>query len=522
MVGPKLQDDLFVILTRFRSHIHALTADIEKMYRQIRVHPVDTKYQKIIYRNGPQASINTYTLDTVTYGTASASHLAVRSLHQLAKDEGHLYPLAATVLMRDFYVDDVLTGANSLTEAALLRDQLNELLKKGGFNLRKWASSSPALISNYPEHPTSTHMSLNLEATVKTLGIHWNSREDTLFYSVNLSKFKSFTKRTILSQIAKLFDPLGFLGPVIVYAKIIIQLCWKSGVSWDESIPQNIHEMWVAYQEQLSLLEKLRFPRCLICPGVLNIQIHGFCDASEKAYGACLYLRSTTCEGAVQVQLICSKSRVAPASTVSLPRLELCGAVLLANLYTTVRESLLLAIDDVYLWSDSTIALHWLKTPPHRLKTFVANRVVEVQRMTPHCHWRHLSSQDNPADFISQGQLPSEFIKNTLWPRGPAWLTFNSDFWPQRVLQTIDIPEIKPNIEELIACLALNFKGINVLERYSSFGKLQRVIAYVLRFIHNIKNTAQRRAGALTPLENSGSHSLIMRLTQYSAFLKEI
>ncbi|XP_074028336.1 uncharacterized protein [Leptinotarsa decemlineata] len=186
MVGPKLQDDLFVILTRFRSHIYAFTADIEKMYRQILVDPIDARYQKIVHRDHPRAVINTYVLNTLTYGTACASHLAVRSLYQLAHDEGHLYPLAAVVLTRDFYVDDVLTGANTHEEASCLRDQLVELLGKGGFNLRKWASNEPSLIVNGAEHPTSTHMSLDLEASIKTLGIRWNARKDTLFYSVNI------------------------------------------------------------------------------------------------------------------------------------------------------------------------------------------------------------------------------------------------------------------------------------------------------------------------------------------------
>ncbi|XP_074031254.1 uncharacterized protein [Leptinotarsa decemlineata] len=396
------------------------------MYRQILVDSIEARYQKIVHRDHPRAVINTYALNTLTYGKACASHLAVRSLYQLAQDESHLHPLAVAVLTRDFHVGDGLTGANTHEEASCLRDQLEELLRKGGFNLRKWASNEPSLIVNCAEHPTSTHMSLDLEASIKTLEILWNAREDTLFYSVNIVEQGSHTKRRILSQIAKLYDPLSLLGPVIVYAKSIIQLCWKSGVTWVESVPQNIHDMWIAYQKQLPLLEKLHFPRCLISPNVVNIQMHGFCDASEKAYGACIYLRTTNCEGIVRITLICSKSRVAPVNTVSLPRLELCAAALLANLYSTVRESLLIPVNEFHLWSDSTITLHWLQTAPHRLKTFVANRVAEVQRKTLCCRWRHLFSQDNPADYISRGQLPREFIQIVLWSQGPSWLPLES------------------------------------------------------------------------------------------------
>nr|XP_023021429.1 uncharacterized protein LOC111509830 [Leptinotarsa decemlineata] len=182
MVGPKVQDDLFIILLSYRLHLYALTADVEKMYRQIRVHPDDAIYQTILYRESISDPIETYILEIVTYGTASASHLAIRSLQQLVEDEGHYYPLASVSLKKDFYVDDLLTGAKTLPKAELLRDQLQDLVKKGGFQLRKWASNHPSLISNYSEHPKNTHMCLDPESSVKTLGIHWNSKSDILFY----------------------------------------------------------------------------------------------------------------------------------------------------------------------------------------------------------------------------------------------------------------------------------------------------------------------------------------------------
>ncbi|XP_074099940.1 uncharacterized protein LOC141528017 [Cotesia typhae] len=199
MVGPKLQDDLFVILIRYRTHLIVITADIEKIYRQVLVHPKDRRFQKILFRSKPTEPICTFTLNTVTYGSSPGSHLAIRSLHQLADDEGHAYPLAAVVLKSDFYVDDVLSGAETRQDAETLRDQLKEITKKGGFTLRKWASNDPSLLYNCDEHPSTTHMSLEPDTTVKTLGIQWNAKEDTIFYSVNISKNRTVTKRSILS-----------------------------------------------------------------------------------------------------------------------------------------------------------------------------------------------------------------------------------------------------------------------------------------------------------------------------------
>ena len=176
------------------------------------------------------------------------------------------------------------------------------------------------------------------------------------------------TKRSFLSQVAKLFDPLGLLGPIIVKAKILIQLLWKAGVSWDSSIPTEIHNMWLQFKEQLPLLGEINFNRLIIAPNSTEIEMHGFCDASEKAYGACIYLRSTDAQGIHNISLVCSQSRVASVKPVTVPRLELSAALLLARLCTAVKQALEIEIKQTYLRSDSTITLHWINTEPFLLK----------------------------------------------------------------------------------------------------------------------------------------------------------
>lgn len=268
------------------------------MYRQILVHPDDAAYQKILFRNNPDQVVRELRLDTVTYGTSYAPFLEVRTLRQLADDEKTNYPVASSILKRDFYVDDVLTGANTHEEASFLLNDLTQLLKSGGFTLRKWVSNVPSLTLENMKNVINKDMTFDSSPTIKTLGIQWNSREDVIVYKVNsLSCSKTVSKRSVFSQVAKLFDPLGLLGPVIVRAKIIIQLLWKAGVSWDESIPACIHTTWLEFKEQLPLLEKITFPRCILIDNAVKIEMHGFCDASEKAYGACIYLRSTDSNG---------------------------------------------------------------------------------------------------------------------------------------------------------------------------------------------------------------------------------
>ena len=142
-------------------------------------------------------------------------------------------------------------------------------------------------------------------------------------YTVNLKNSTDrIRKRSIFSQTAKIFDPLGLLGPVIVIAKLLIQNLWKAQIDWDERIPANLHDTWVEYRNQLPLLNHIQFDRCISISNQTVWQLHGFCDASEKAYGACLYLRSTNNKGEHHVALICSKSRVDQSSQLHFPNLN--------------------------------------------------------------------------------------------------------------------------------------------------------------------------------------------------------
>ncbi|XP_071651718.1 uncharacterized protein [Temnothorax longispinosus] len=172
LAGPTLQEDLFSIVTRFRTHRYVLSADIEKMYRQVKVHPEDGKYQIIVWRRSPKDPIKIYILNTATYGTVPASFLVVRSLLQLSEDERGRFPLARRVLFEDFCMDDALTGALKLDQARRLRDELIGLLACGGFHLRKWCSNEPSLLEPLLDKSLDPHICLSESETQKTLGIH--------------------------------------------------------------------------------------------------------------------------------------------------------------------------------------------------------------------------------------------------------------------------------------------------------------------------------------------------------------
>ncbi|XP_033298431.1 uncharacterized protein LOC117204797, partial [Bombus bifarius] len=441
-------------------------------------------------------------------------YLAIRCLKQLAEDEGHRFPRAAQVLQRDFYVDDALTGAETKDEALTLRTELTKLLQLAGLNIRKWASNDNDLLHGLSLEETNHQHFLGDSQTLKTLGVFWNSFDDSILYSVEVKPTPSrVTKRIISSEIAKIYDPLGLLAPVIVRAKMLLQRIWSSKIDWDESLPIELHTEWERYYAQLPLLNNVRFPRKAIIESAMEIELHGFCDASEKAYGACVYLRTLNINGRVWTQLLTAKSKVAPLKCQTIPRLELSGALLLTSLMSTVQQALSQKITRTIYWTDSTIVLHWLNTSPHILKTFVANRVSEIQTKTSIRDWRHVPTDDNPADLISRGQTPEEFLRPTIWQHGPAWLYQSEGYWPTWALTPqIEVPEQKGAI-----CLSANPADYSLLERYSSWPKLIRVIARCLRW-----RQERNRAAPLTVTELRITHNKLIKLLQNIHFSEEI
>ncbi|XP_078049863.1 uncharacterized protein LOC144476616 [Augochlora pura] len=513
--GPKIQDDLFHILLRFRTHQYVITGDIEKMYRQFLLCPEDRKYQQILWRDDKN-HLKTYQLNTITFGLSAAPYLAIRCLQQLADDEGHRFTQASSVLKKDFYVDDLLTGASTIHEAMSLRNDLTSLLDSAGLNIRQWASNDRRLLDGLPESNINQQLHLGESSIIKTLGLFWNSATDTITYTVKpILHTHRITKRFISSEIAKIYDPLGLLGPVIIIAKMILQELWTLKLDWDESLPMSIHTKWNQYYAELPLLNNIVFSRKTIVHTASNIELHGFCDASERAYGACVYIRSRDSLGGTLVELLTAKSKVAPLKSQSIPRLELCGALLLTSLMNTVKKSLTTPIDRTIYWTDSTIVLHWLNSSPHTLKTFVANRVSEIQTNTLIPDWRHVSSADNPADLISRGQAVQEFLQPSIWQHGPQWLQQEQSFWPSWDLT----PYIGDPEQRIVTCLATKTTSIDtsILERYSSWGKLVRIIALCRRW-----KPGPIARGSITVSELAQAKITIIKLLQAKYFEKEL
>ncbi len=290
-----------------------------------------------------------------TFGVASSPFIAIQSLQQTAHDFGDSFPLAKPHVFSSMYVDDCLAGANTPEEAIDLYSQLRELLGKGGFDLRKWRSSSKEVfdaIDPFLHEPTPVK-TLSDNTTVqhaKPLGLAWDSTADTLYVSVGIINSHSSTKREGISDIARTFDILGWMAPAIVVMKILFQHLWELKLGWDEEIPSNLQEHHQQWKTQLPLLNDKPFNRCYFRTLSVkeSVELHGFCDASEAAYSAVVYVRATYSNGPPTVVLVAAKTKVAPLKKLSIPRLELCGAHLLAKLLNSVRLAMGISLDSVF------------------------------------------------------------------------------------------------------------------------------------------------------------------------------
>ena len=457
--------------------------------------------------------------------------MAIRTVNKLADDEAKNFPRASEIVKRDLYVYNLLTGANSLREILEIRDELIDLCKRGHFNLRQWASNHRHGLDNMHEKIFNTDNIIDKVSVINTLGISWKSTTDSFIYTArNVDCNTVYTKRNILSQVAKIFDPLGLLVPIVLCAKLFMQECWRlkdekgKSTSWDSPVTSKLNSRWCAFLHQLKDMTDIVIPRHLLIDKSREIQLHGFCDASLKGYGACIYLRSINSAETILVRLICSKSRVAPVksteapSDVTIPRLELCAAHLLARLYNETIAALPLKIDRKIFWSDSTIVLQRLKKSPQSLPTFEANRVRGIQTLEREIEWRHVRSQDNPADSLSRGQYPIEFSHNNMWFSGPKWLGRSESLWPSHEHQTNTLIENSGDTCLFTSKNKDKFKETSdIFKRFSSYSTLINALTYCYRF-----RLSNNYRGFINVKERAETEIKVLRLIQKEQFGDQI
>ena len=357
--GPCVLPSVSEVLIRFRRWKVAVTADLSKAFLQIGLRREDQDCHRFLWQRGEKLRVMRFC--RVTFGVCSSPFLLTATIrHHLAR---YSQTRAVRELTDNFYVDDFVSGAESDEEASGLLREAQTVMSEAGMCFTMCVSNSPRVLDK-----SQTLSGSGANDSVKVLGVMWSPEEDAfLFEGVALQDVVP-TKRVLLSVIARFFDPLGLATPFLMTAKCLFQEVWRLGLEWDEPLPLSFRRVFSDWCDGLSVLKQLRMPRCYSGTrgqwADAEKEVHVFSDASPKAYGAVVYIRLTFPDGSITVSMVMSKARVAPLKEQTLPRLELLGCQLGAQLFDAARSALQLPADiPCRLWTDSMIALSWVRGP---------------------------------------------------------------------------------------------------------------------------------------------------------------
>ena len=533
MKGPHLMNNLTGVLTRFREKEIALVADVEAMFHQVRVDPMHTNALRFLWWENGNVNQEPIICQMLVhlFGATSSPSCANFSLRQTALEFGHHYdPVISSIVNNNFYVDDCLVSLSSVQEASYVYHNLTKLLERRGFHLTKWITNNERVLSEIPESERSTKAQqylLGNQTDDRILGIQWKVNEDQFTFDIKIPN-KPFTRRGLLSTVASLFDPLGFVAPVLLEAKRLLQVLCKQNLGWDELIGDAEQKRWKDWLESLPALNNVKVPRCFKPADfgrVVTVQIHHFADASSYGYGACSYLRLVNEQGIICLSFLMGKSRLAAMKSVSIPRLELTAAVLAVRLDELTKGELDLSVPS-FFWIVSTAVLYCIKNITKRFPVFVANRLATIETHTDVNQWHHVPSSLNPADAASRGlEADNSISKN--WLQGPSFLLQPQSKWPS-LEATMDEPpnELRPVKAQTVQTIIKTNRTEEAIDRLinhcSSFHKLKRLTAWFLRVMLFLQHCVMKKtfsmSKSLSVDELRNAEAVLIKHVQHQQF----
>ncbi|GBO08696.1 hypothetical protein AVEN_138222-1 [Araneus ventricosus] len=377
--GPNLHPNIFELLLRFRKNPVSFTADVKSAFLQIELDFPDRDFTRFFWTDNLNNEPYVLNFTRVLFGLRPSPYLLAATLKHHFEKYKEQYPHTFDLLNTSVYVDDLIGGRNDVPDALRVETEFSE---------------------------TSA---VDLKAPIKVLGLAWYSERDLIYFDPkDLLKFisrKIESKRFIRSVVGRIFDLIGILGPFGIKLKCLLQDLWTLGVDWDSELPPKLRHKWQQWSSEAEDLTEIRIPRYYL--GELNqeisiFEIHCFSDASKTAYGTILYLRFVTRNNEIETSFICSKSRVAPLKSLTLPRLELTAALLSARLAKEVSSCLKFDAN-IYYWTDSLISYYWIHSDSSGFQPYVKNCVEDIQKLSDPNRWGHCPGKDNPADLLSRG-----------------------------------------------------------------------------------------------------------------------
>ena len=501
--GPDLLNNLLGVLIRFRENEVAFMGDISKMYHTVKTTLIDQHTHRFLWRNmDVSKEPDTYVIQRVSFGDKPSGTIATLALRKTAEMGSQDYPAAAKIIQSNTYMDDIIESTKDLQTAKKLTKDIEKLISKGGFKLKEWILSHSAESREETFVPKEPNV-----FSEKVLGVIWDPDHDQLRFKTKLNPYlkkkkhrktqnvtqhvenqtfpPQFTKRMILSQINSIYDPLGLAGPFTVRAKILMRRLWTSNekLDWDDPIPEENRQQWLIFFNELPEMNHVRFKRCMKpSDAVGDPSLVIFSDASNDAYGSCAYARWPRQGGGFASNLIVSKNRLAPLKTMSIDKIELCGAVLNKRLKSFVDKECRYSFQKCYHIVDSQIVHCMTQKNSYGFNTFAATRIGEIQEGTNVEDWYWCESEHNIADWLTRGKKPSDIDHSSSWQEGPSFLQYPESEWP--ITRNYSEPQIPKQILKVANIVNASVEDslaarINI-ENFSQYNRLLRVTARVL------------------------------------------
>lgn len=457
------------------------------------------------------------------FGIKSSSFILAYCLTRLMDINQKEFPSTVRRLRQALYVDDVATSLPTSQEAMMFYREAKTIFGQGSFVLRKWLSNDSDLMEQFKQARESIdEVTDGHQNEFKVLGLKYYPGVDKL--SVCDIQYNSITKLNIskivvLSAVAQVYDRLGFLAPLVINAKVLLQKLWKKKIDWKSEIEEELKKDFRHWLEEIRLCSTLQIPRkyTSITASISN-ELHVFTDASGHAMGAVAYIVQTSVDDKRRTGFILAKSRVAPIKNQTIPRLELMALVLGAEIVEYLRKNATFEIKDTFIWVDSSPALFQAtsKRPEILTDKFVRNRVLKIQKMAEGATIRFVPTKINPADIVSRGCTFLE-LEKSIWFTGPSFLTQTQDNWPQLPATSTAVLTSIPRV--LHSAIIFRF------ERFSNWKRLTRSAARFLRAVNNLKGRNKNVASIKDPLtvdDIDKAERFVIHLAQREVFAAEL
>ena len=446
-------NNLLGILLRWRENPQVVVGDIRKMYNSVYIDEVAQHCHRFLWRNlESDRPPDVFVIQRVNMGDRPAGAISTEAVYKTAAMFQTEYPRVSDLLVHSTYVDDIIDSVSTKQDAIQLATDTSLVLSKAGFKVKAWHFSGEAHARVEATVPIdSTESSVE---NVRVLGVQWNPVDDDICFtpSINFSTKRKgvyvakdltavdipqgipliLTRRQVLEQTMKLFDPFGILSPFSVLAKIYLRETWSTKLGWDDALPEILREKWVSFFKQLCDVASLKYDRCLSPDGAVGKPVLIILsDGSEQAYGCAAYIRWVLSDGSIWCRLILAKCRIAPVNRISIPQMELNGAVVSRRVRSVVEAECRFSFDKVFHLVDSETILSMINKLSTKFKVYEGVRIGEIQASTDgKMHeWHWISGELNVSDWLTRGRSPEDISPSSIWWKGPSFLYQPIEKW---------------------------------------------------------------------------------------------